>query len=186
MAEKIINTPRYFDNILDKINGKLGGTNTYVGFDYIEDLPFRLEDTMIVGIDVNHPRPIEKVVVRIAAAVGTYDANFSLYSNAVRLQLKEFTETITQIGEMMMVLLEQFKAHNQKRYSLNVIIFRDRVGDGHLKVIQEAEMWPIDEAIKKLDLPVKIAFVVAQKRHITRFALTTHHFTGRKPLYLQC
>lgn len=51
------------------------------------------------------------------------------------------------------------------------------------KVIQEAEMLPIEEAIKKIDHPVKIAFVVVQKRHITRFALTNQNFMGRKPTY---
>lgn len=203
LGEKVIDTPHgYFDNLLDKINAKLGGTvsvykvfiskiidfvyfaqNTHVGHDYIEDLPLRLDETMLVGMDVNHPGPIEKVAISIAAVCGTYDKNFCLYSNDISLQLKARTETITQVGDMMKKLLEHYRDHNGGRYPKSVIIFRDGVGDGHLKVIQEAELIPVEETLRQLAHPVKMAFFVVQKRHIVRFALTTQNTMGRKPTY---
>ncbi|KAH9403618.1 hypothetical protein TYRP_014803 [Tyrophagus putrescentiae] len=167
MGEKVVNTPQgYYDNLLDKINAKLGGTNMLVGHDYIQDLPFSLSETMVVGADVNHPGMIEKVPLSIAAVVGSFDANISHYSNDIRIQKKDRTETIHDIAQMLEKLLIHYQKKNEGRYPNNVIVFRDGVGDGHVKILRDSELVSMEAMLNRLAPNVKIAFIIVQKRHI--------------------
>ncbi len=206
MGEKVVNTPQgYYDNLLDKINAKLGGTvssclllcwrellcnlfllslqNMLVGHDYIQDLPFSLSETMVVGADVNHPGMIEKVPLSIAAVVGSFDANVSHYSNDIRIQKKDRTETIHDIAQMLEKLLIHYQKKNEGRYPNNVIVFRDGVGDGHVKILRDSELVSMEAMLNRLAPNVKIAFIIVQKRHIVRLGLTTQNTNARKPTY---
>ncbi|XP_017494677.1 PREDICTED: protein argonaute-2-like, partial [Rhagoletis zephyria] len=102
-AEKAKAPPKgYFENVLDKINAKIGGINTAVSEDYLKGLllPFEVKETMLVGIDVNHPGQFDKIAASIAAAVGTSDSTMTAYSCSVRVQEKFHSEAVEHIGEM--------------------------------------------------------------------------------------
>ncbi|OTF79415.1 hypothetical protein BLA29_014696, partial [Euroglyphus maynei] len=56
VAEKAKRRNRgYIENLLLKINGKLGGQNSHIDTKELKSLPLNHEKTMAVGIDVNHP-----------------------------------------------------------------------------------------------------------------------------------
>src|SRR5699024_7823404 len=98
-----------------------------------------MAQTMVVGVDVNHPGVTEKVLSSISAAVGSFDENMSCYSASIRVQRKERDEMVRQIGEMIGELLAEYYEQN-KAYPTNVIIFRDGVSEGQLKNVIDIEL----------------------------------------------
>ena len=78
MTEKALQLPGgYFDNFLLKVNGKMNGLNAVVDPSMVQSLPFNMERTMFVGIDVNHPAETERLASSVAVAVGSMDKQFS-------------------------------------------------------------------------------------------------------------
>lgn len=148
---------------------------------------------MLVGVDVNHPGEGDRGGTRIsvAAAVASTDPNASRYVCAMRIQVKERTETVTQMEAMMSSLLAQYRKHNAGRNPKNVIVFRDGVGDGHMREIAQVELSAVETALAKLiNSPgqsraqaIKLACIVVQKRHSVRFGLTVENTRGRKPTF---
>lgn len=67
---------QYLDNILLKINPKLGGTNQSIR---AQDRPAIMKDkkTMFMGLDVTHPSPVgDNIKQSISAVVATYTDDF--------------------------------------------------------------------------------------------------------------
>ena len=76
----------YFDQFLLKVNAKMGGRNSMVDPRQLSMIPFNMERTMFVGIDVNHPSELERVHSSVSAAVGSLDPFFSQYTANTRSQ----------------------------------------------------------------------------------------------------
>ncbi|KAJ6218815.1 hypothetical protein RDWZM_004627 [Blomia tropicalis] len=175
----------YYENIILKLNGKLNGTNLVVDPLDWGNFPFDPKQTMIVGIDVNHPGATERIRTSIAAAVGSYDNLFSKYCVSIRVQKNEGDEIVVQIRQMIHELLKQYYSKN-KRYPKHLIIFRDGVSEGQFKTVETAEIPQIRLAMGEFGSMVKmnLTVLVVQKRHHTRFVLTNRDTTNpRKPTY---
>ena len=85
--------------------------------------------------------------------------------------------------DMISELMKEFYKHNNNRYPKNVIIFRDGVSEGQFRQVIEVELKNIQLALAKFQKHTKLALVVVQKRHHTRFALTTQQTVGTKLTY---
>ena len=183
MTEKALQLPGgYFDNFLLKVNGKMNGLNAVVDPSMVQSLPFNMERTMFVGIDVNHPAETERLASSVAVAVGSMDKQFSSYTPCIRVQKKERDEIIKNLDEMIAELLQEYFRVN-KTHPQNLVIFRDGVSEGQFEKVNKAEIPLIVAGIKKAGKPMKITVIVTQKHHNTRFALTKANNSGRKPTW---
>lgn len=172
----------YFENLLLKVNGKIGGQNIVVNPQVLNELPFNYKRTMILGVDVNHPGATEKVLSSIAVAVGSYDPLFTYYSASIRIQKKERDEMIRQMDSMVEELLEEYKKKNNQ-YPENLFIFRDGVSEGQFDKVENIEIPLIQKMINKLGKKIKLTLVVVQKRHHTRFVRLEVDSSQRRPTY---
>ena len=183
MTEKALQLPGgYFDNFLLKVNGKMNGLNAVVDPSMVQSLPFNMERTMFVGIDVNHPAETERLASSVAVAVGSMDKQFSSYTPCIRVQKKERDEIIKNLDEMITELLQEYFRVN-KTHPENLVIFRDGVSEGQFEKVNKTEIPLIVAGIKKVGKPMKITVIVTQKHHNTRFALTEANNSGRKPTW---
>lgn len=176
--------PGYLENFLLKVNGKLRGQNQIIMPNVIQELPFKLARTMVMGVDVNHPGLSEKVLSSIAAAVGSYDPLFTKYVASIRVQKNERDEMVKQLDEMTEELLKCYHKEN-KFFPDNIFVFRDGVSEGQFEQVKSKEIPLIRAAVKKV-VPggkAKITFIVTQKRHHARFVLTNPDTSGRRPTY---
>lgn len=181
-AEYIINCPRgYFDNFLQKVNGKFGGLNSILNPSMLQKIPINFDETMVLGVDVNHPGETEKVVSSIAAAVASTDSKLTRYACSIRVQKKERDEMIRQLDDMLKELLEEYKKVN-KKYPKNLIVFRDGVSEGQFEKLIKIEI-PRVQQIMNRNPNMKLTWIVVQKRHHTRFVLAEQNTSGRKPTY---
>jgi len=180
-SEYVVRPPNgYFENFLLKVNGKIGGLNAIVDPALIRELPFKMESTMLVGVDVNHPSETERVSSSLSAAVGSLDPQFSSYSASIRVQKKDRDEILKHLDEMIIELIKEFKLVNG-RFPENLIIFRDGVSDGQFEKVRKTEIPLISTALNRLGLPMKITFIMIQKHHNTRFALTQQNCANPNP-----
>ena len=184
-SDKLKDTPRgYFDNFLLKVNAKLGGLNTVANPNYLSCMPqLKLSQTMVVGVDVNHPGAHEMVLASISVAVGSYDELLTSYTASIRVQAKKGEEMVHKIDEMMTELLNEYFKINSS-LPQNVIIFRDGVSEGQFSIVMNSEIPKIRHAIDQMNDGIKLSVIVVQKLHTTRFALTTQSTQwSRKPSY---
>ena len=176
-AEKLERSPNgYFENLLLKVNGKIGGQNTALESSELLKLPFNPAETMLVGMDVNHPGSTERVLSSVAAAVGSYDKSFSQYNASITVQKKERDEMVISIDTMMTELLNQYHKVNNV-YPKNVIIFRDGVSDGQFNKVLTIEIPRIESAFRQEKIynekhMINLTVIIVQKRHHARFALS--------------
>ncbi|KAG8882866.1 hypothetical protein FRB98_003417 [Tulasnella sp. 332] len=161
---------QFVANIAMKINMKLGGVNHTVDADSLQWLTE--EPTMMIGSDVTHPTPESlKGTPSIAAVVGSIDAKFAHYPASMRLQ-ESRKEMITDLAEMMIERLEDYKAKT-RRLPKRIIFFRDGVSEGQYKTVVQDELPKIQQACVRMTpggtYRPKITLVIAGKRHHTRF-----------------
>ncbi|KAH9497882.1 argonaute 1 [Dermatophagoides farinae] len=176
---RVANVPGgYFNNLLFEVNGNLGGQNTVVEPRYFQQqigTKIQLNETMIIGIDVNHPGFFEcsqNFRVSIAAAVGTTNVEMTDFVNCFRIQKRERTmEIIEQLAEMIKELLEKYKKINGK-YPKNLIIFRDGVSESQFDQVKTIELQAIRRLIEQTKLKIRFTLIIVQKRHHTRFVKT--------------
>nr|AUI38421.1 argonaute 7 [Dermatophagoides farinae] len=176
---RVANVPGgYFNNLLFEVNGNLGGQNTVVEPRYFQQqigAKIQLNETMIIGIDVNHPGFFEcsqNFRVSIAAAVGTTNVEMTDFGNCFRIQKRERTmEIIEQLAEMIKELLEKYKMTNGK-YPKNLIIFRDGVSESQFDQVKMIELQDIRRLIEQTKLKIRFTLIIVQKRHHTRFVKT--------------
>ncbi|ODM88159.1 Protein argonaute-2 [Orchesella cincta] len=183
--------PATINNILLKVNSKLGGKN------YIMRPPepikeyFNLIDcpTLIMGADVMHPPPGagRKIMVdgkevllpspSFAAVTGSLDRTGMPFMMDIKAQMKAgrgAAEVIQGLGESVMKLLQGFRAKS-RLIPRKIIYFRDGVGEGQFPELLHIELRAIRnvcETLKDHDgepYRPKITFVTVQKRHKTRF-----------------
>lgn len=171
-----LNMPKSFvENLLLKVNAKFGGINNRLKPGQLSDIKnFDPSNTMIIGLDVNHPS-LNEVEVRtsVAAAVGTLDANFTQYATSIRVQKKEKIEIVDQIGDMVEQLLGEYYQVNGC-YPQNIILFRDGVGFSQYDLVSSIEISRVLAVMNKLmgHGTAKLTCLVVQKNHRTRFIRT--------------
>lgn len=166
----------YCDNLILKINSKLGGQNAFVANYSVEkspqvpDVGFVNIPHMILGADVTHPMAGGRSP-SVAALVGSRDRQGVQYSGAIRNQPGR-QEVIKDIGEMFKEVYEQWRANFQYKVHVNtVIMFRDGVSDGQFEEVMEVELEAIRKACTQISSSCrpKITYIIVTKRHHARF-----------------
>ncbi|KXN90515.1 Protein argonaute 1C, partial [Leucoagaricus sp. SymC.cos] len=168
--EKNVATRRvnqYQNNLILKINPKMGGTNFFAGAGIIRQLartPF-----MIIGADVSHPGPGSHMP-SIASLVASHDQEACRYAASVQCQSSR-VEMIENFGAMFDELLRNFSEKNNKILPQSIYIFRDGVSEGEFLNVERLEKGAIDEVCKLRypDKKPKIVYTVVGKRHHVRF-----------------
>ena len=161
----------YLRQLMLKVNPKLGGTN--VALLDNQSLPSIFRDRsglMIIGADVNHPAPADRISPSIAALVGSSDNEYSNYYTTVSMQPKSREEMIKKLDLMALELLKSYEAKN-KRLPQRIIFYRDGVSEGQFQHVIDNEYPLMAKAFHKLNptYKPKLTFIVVQKRHHTRF-----------------
>ncbi|KAI9194551.1 hypothetical protein LWI28_007042 [Acer negundo] len=172
--------PEYFENIVMKINVKVGGKNTVLDNKEIKSIPCVYDSpTIIIGADVTHPG--KKTSPSIAAVVATMDwPDFTKYRGSISAQPHNqeiirdlYTTEDGQEGGMIMELFEAFEKSNGCLPE-RIIFYRDGVGEDQFNQVLEDEVGNIREAsfqacskFNVKSIP-PITFIVVQKRHNTR------------------
>lgn len=161
---------QYVNNLILKINLKIGGKNFYPD----GTLRYLRNDkvpTMILGADVSHPGPGSRMP-SVSALVASVDEYFLKYVASTRIQ-ESRTEMIRNIKDMLNVVLHTFKDRNGFLPG-RLIMFRDGVSEGEFLTVQNEEVAQIKEALAemytgtKFPMP-KLIFLVVGKRHHFRF-----------------
>jgi eukaryotic translation initiation factor 2C len=162
----------YLRQLMLKINPKLGGTNVAL-HESTPAMPSILKDMslMIIGADVNHPAPADRITSSIAAVVGSYDNEFSHYFTTVSMQPKSREEMIQEFDKMVIEIINNFKKERNNCLPQKVIVFRDGVSEGQFQHVIDNEYSLLEKAFKSFgpNYNPKITFIVVQKRHHTRF-----------------
>nr|AGC95229.1 argonaute-3 [Penaeus monodon] len=159
--------PATVNNVLLKINAKMGGVNNTLGR---ESSTFILTNpVMIMGADVNHPPADDrKGTPSLAAVVGSMDCLASNYAAQVRQQLS-CKEIIQDLKDMTRNLLIAFFRRTGKKPE-RLIMYRDGVSESQFYTVLAYELNAMREACKSLPGEYRpgITFIVVQKRHHTR------------------
>lgn len=168
--------PALLTNLLQKINAKMGGVNNGLLPDEKPDIFKR--PVIIIGADVSHPAPGDKVQPSIAACVGSLDSIPSKYCATVQIQMEHRGEAVARvevIRNLKTMIVEHLKAfYGATRHKPEHIIFyRDGVSEGQFAEVRDMELRAIRDACLKLSpdglYKPPITFIVVQKRHHTRF-----------------
>ncbi|XP_063680350.1 protein argonaute-2-like [Bolinopsis microptera] len=162
------------DNILKKLNAKIGGVNFGIN---IQGLPQKIfnEPVMIVGADVTHfTRSDQKP--SIAAVVATSDPSAAKYISRVKALYPEgdkmSVEYIRDMKDVMVSILREFIQVN-RRPPGKIIYYRDGVSEGQFENTVMEELGGIQDACTELkaDYKPRISVVVCTKRHKQRFVV---------------
>ncbi|KAI0564492.1 Protein argonaute 3 [Gracilaria domingensis] len=166
----------YCDNLVLKINAKLGGQNGRVA-PYSMDKSARMADVdfintphIILGADVTHPMPGGKGP-SVAALVGSRDRYGLQFSSSMRSQTGR-KEMITDIGEMFKeVYSVWYNAFGKKVHAQKIIMFRDGVSEGQFEEVMQREVFAIRRACVQMSDAMRpsITYIIVTKRHHTRF-----------------
>ncbi|KAH8117266.1 Piwi-domain-containing protein [Phellopilus nigrolimitatus] len=171
---------QYCNNLILKINAKLGGTNAVpsgTSFDW-----FKNGKTMVMGADVTHPGP---GVLRpsVAALVSSVDESAAKYVCRCSVQEPRL-EIIEDLQAMVTYALEMFNKYRsfvarRSRPGLvplwpeRLVFYRDGVSEGEIQQVVEQEIKQIDNALQELfketGVRAKLTFIVVGKRHHIRF-----------------
>ncbi|KAL3202380.1 hypothetical protein MRX96_042544 [Rhipicephalus microplus] len=138
-------------NLCLKINAKLGGTNN--GLLAAEKPDIFKQPVIIIGADVTHPAPGDRVKPSIAAC-------------------GRRVEIIEDLKEMVKDLLKAFY-HELRQKPMRIIFYRDGVSEGQFAAVRDEELSAIRKACLELSpdgsYKPPVTFIVVQKRHHTRF-----------------
>lgn len=152
-------------NIMLKINTKLGGINTV-----LNDIELLRRRTMIVGVDCSHPGVGDRMSKSVSACVASFDDSYVKYFVTTRLQQK--AQEITQeLQEMMLDLLREYSKRNNGLLPEQIIIFRDGVSEGQFNAALQQEIKGLSQTFAKEreGYEPKLSYIVVQKRHHTRY-----------------
>ncbi|TFK29779.1 Piwi-domain-containing protein [Coprinopsis marcescibilis] len=163
---------QYHNNVLLKINARLGGTNNILNDTKVLHYLFRKNRTMIVGADVGHPGPGTWNKPSTTGLVFSVDQHATQYQALTRVQMPR-QEHIEDLTEMMLLALTKF-SHKAGGPPQNLIFYRDGVSEGEYERVRTMEFPKIQAAIDAfieqnkhrgpIPLP-RITFVVVGKRH---------------------
>ncbi|XP_032519044.2 piwi-like protein Ago3 [Danaus plexippus] len=147
--------------ILLQINCKLGGTLWHIS------IPFK--SAMVVGIDSYHDASRKKRSV--CAFVASYNQSMThWYSKAVFQERGQ--EIVDSLKSCLVDALKHYLRING-RLPDRIIIYRDGVGDGQLKLLKEYEIPQMEVSFSVVDDTYKptLTYIVVQKRINTRIFL---------------
>ncbi len=186
VAERNVREPTtdvIMQNILAKINSKLGGIN-YVTVEPLLE-PEKAEQfcdlllncpVMILGADVTHAPPGSKKTVKgkefvmpsYAAVTGSLDKTCMPFMTEVRAQRKAnagAAEVIQDLEGIMEKMLKCFEKSSEGMYPRKIIYFRDGVGEGQFPEVLHVELNAIRRACTKIgmDYEPRITFFTVQK-----------------------
>lgn len=151
-----------------QMNCKMGGT--------LWGIRIPLQKTMICGIDTYHEAGHKGLTV--GAFVASLNPGFTKWYSKPTIQDKreEFVNGLTASLESA---LTAYRTYNEF-YPDRIIIYRDGVGDGQLKLVQSFEIPQFKEACKKISPTYQpsITFIVVQKRINTKFFKVNSTETG--------
>ncbi|XP_077491689.1 protein argonaute-2-like [Amblyomma americanum] len=162
-------------NLCKKINAKMGGINNSLLMQEKPKLFHR--PVIVIGADVSHPSPGDKVRPSIAACVGSLDRVPSKFHATIRVQIEDSeakarVEIIRDLKDMIKELLLAFyraTRHKPER----IVFYRDGVSEGQFLEVRNHEVSAIRLACKELSpnetYEPALTFIVVQKRHHTRF-----------------
>ncbi|KXN86194.1 Protein argonaute-3 [Leucoagaricus sp. SymC.cos] len=174
---------QYWNNILLKINPKLGGINNILdpndrGSDFLK------EQTIVLGADVMHPPPHTEGIPSYASVVGSVDSHAVKYVATTRAQKskQEYIEP-EDLESMCLHIFNKYKGYQaivekndpRRAFPKRLLFFRDGVSEGEfvdfVKEIASKRDSPhsFTEACKAAKLNPKITYVVVGKRHHYRF-----------------
>ncbi|RIA92803.1 Piwi domain-containing protein [Glomus cerebriforme] len=170
LADKLRNpnNKSLWANIGLKINAKLGGHNCNLIKEELSTIG--KVPTMIVGADISHPGVGQKDQPSIAAVCASVEPNATTYYGRVSVNKQIRNEMIECLGDMISDLLKAFYEKN-KVLPKRMIFYRDGVSEGQFRSVLNREVIALKNAFDKIyqkDLP-KLTFIIAQKRHHTRF-----------------
>ncbi|KAL1447567.1 hypothetical protein MTO96_044249 [Rhipicephalus appendiculatus] len=167
--------PALITNLCQKLNAKLGGTNNSL---LSQEKPAIFQKpVIIIGADVTHPAPGDKLRPSIAACVGSLDSIPSKFHASIRVQMEDSAATsrveiIKDLKDMMKDMLKAFyraTKHKPER----IIFYRDGVSEGQFMEVRNREVSAIRLACQELSpnetYEPALTFIVVQKRHHTRF-----------------
>lgn len=172
---------QYLNNLLLKINAKLGGLNSLLAGEVARNIPVvSSKPTMIFGMDVSHGSPGHADVPSIAAVVSSrHWPLISRYRASVRSQSPkvEMIDGLFKPGSdnndsgIVRELLLDFYTSSGKQKPSQIIIFRDGVSESQFNQVLNKELDQIIEACKFLDenWSPHFTLIVAQKNHHTKF-----------------
>ncbi|KAM0919337.1 hypothetical protein ACQ4PT_008258 [Festuca glaucescens] len=173
----------YLNNVLLKINAKLGGLNALLQVEVSRGIPIVSEaPTIILGMDVSHGQPGQSDRPSIAAVVSSrewplisrYRATVHTQSPKLEMMSSLFKPRGTEDDGLIRESLIDFYTSSGKRKPDQVIIFRDGVSESQFTQVINIELEQIIEACKFLDekWEPKFTLIVAQKNHHTKFFQT--------------
>lgn len=175
------------ENILLKINGKIGGVNQEVAKNRTQGMSsretkLRPENTIILGADVTHPGR-NKGLPSVAAIVATLEKEHYTYAGEIQKQLGG-EEVIRGLGELFKKLYEQWvsfvpeaeknrRATRAKKLLHSVIMFRDGVSESQFREVMNVEVTSLRQACKEIcekeAIPnINVTYLIVTKRHHTR------------------
>lgn len=181
--KKIEMKPRgYAQNLMLKINTKLGGTNhTLVSrlpmtskTPVFQEPPASLswifdKACMLVGIDVSHGETSSSTE-SVAAVVASMDGRCSQYAARISAQVAG-QEIVRSLEESMVSLLTTFRLRNSGKMPSSIVVYRDGVGEGQFSQVTTLELTAIRGAVELMghtEDSVKISIIICQKGHHTR------------------
>ncbi|CAN8002960.1 unnamed protein product, partial [Ixodes hexagonus] len=162
-------------NLCQKINAKMGGINN--GLLPAQKPEIFRKPIIIIGADVSHPAPGDRIKPSIAACVGSLDSIPSKYRASIRVQIEDReavarVEMIQDLKGMVMELLKAFFAATRHKPE-HIIFYRDGVSEGQFAEVRDLELQAIRDACLALQrdgsYKPPVTFIVVQKRHHTRF-----------------
>lgn len=167
------------NNILLKVNSKLGGTNQRI-IPQI-DISITKRPYMLIGADVTHPSPEQQRIPSVVGVAASYDFHGFRYNCQWRIQSPR-EEMIQDLEEIVLHHLNFFKNANKDKLPQHILYYRDGVSDGQFEKVRSIELNAIFRACGKIapNYKPKVTFIVVQKRHHTRFFPTKPNPMDRK------
>lgn len=173
VLRKNLNLKRGFcENLLLKINAKLGGSNFYPEPNRNVPLVSAINSntTIVLGADVTHPSGGENRP-SVAALVCSLDEKGCQFTGAIRNQ-RGREEIIQDIGNMFKEVYERWmQATNHAVPCKSIIMFRDGVSEGQFALVMDSEVEAIRRACQSYhrNFNPKITYIIVTKRHHARF-----------------
>ncbi|KAM7202916.1 Ribonuclease H-like domain containing protein [Naviculisporaceae sp. PSN 640] len=172
-TKKSLDDPQYWDNVLLKVNLKLGGVNQTISLP--EDKIIDFSKIMVVGLDVTHPAPGAQATEQsVAAMVASCDKHFGQWPATMIRQQQSKEEVISSRDAIFTLLkphLDRWKLKH-KGHPQSILIYRDGVSEGQYQQVVDKEYehlkWACTKAGGIIYKP-KITIVVVGKRHHMRF-----------------
>lgn len=172
----------YCDNVMLKINSKIGGQNAVVSSyqsdrnSNMRDVPFIDKPHIVLGADVTHPM-VGGRSPSVAALVGSRDRQGVQYSGAIRNQPGR-QEVIADLGGMFKEVYWRWYSNFKRSIHVDAIImFRDGVSDGQFEEVLQVELAALRRACGEINASFhpKITYIIVTKRHHARFFAEKKH-----------